>query len=125
MNSYLQEVVDLHQLIEARFARGEGSLEAMMEHFVPSFSMVSPAGLQFGLQDVEHLFERNTGSQPGLSIELRDLKTLHQWADGAMVSYREIHRAEGKDETVRVSTALLVLEAGRVKWRHLHETWAV
>lgn len=41
MNSYLQEVVDLHQLIEARFARGEGSLEAMMEHFVPSFSMVA------------------------------------------------------------------------------------
>lgn len=44
MNSYLQEVVDLHQLIEARFARGEGSLEAMMEHFVPSFSMVHPRG---------------------------------------------------------------------------------
>ena len=125
MNSYLQEVVDLHQLIEARFARGEGSVDTMMQRFVPSFSMVSPAGLQFGLQDVEQLFERNTGSQPGLNIELTDLETLHQWADGALVRYREIHSAEGKDDTVRVSTALLVLEAGRVKWRHLHETWAV
>lgn len=125
MNSYLQEVVDLHQLIEARFARGEGSLEAMMEHFVPSFSMVSPAGLQIGLRDVEQLFERNAGSQPGLNIELEDLETLHQWSDGALVRYREIHSAEGKDETVRVSTAVLVLGEGRVKWRHLHETWAV
>ncbi|MFA7894164.1 nuclear transport factor 2 family protein [Pseudomonas putida] len=125
MNSYLQEVVDLHQLIEARFARGEGSVEAMMQHFLPNFSMVSPAGLQFGLQDVEQLFERNAGSQPGLNIELKDLESLHQWADGALVRYREIHSAEGKDETIRVSTAVLVREEGRVKWLRLHETWAV
>ena len=125
MNSYLQEVVELHQLIEARFARGEGSVDTMMQRFEPDFSMVSPAGLQIGLRDVEQLFERNAGSLPGLNIELKDLETLHQWADGALVKYREIHSAEGKDDTVRVSTALLVLEAGRVKWRHLHETWAV
>lgn len=125
MNSYLQEVVDLHHLIEARFARGEGSVEAMMQHFTPDFSMVSPGGLQFELRDVEQLFNRNAGIQPGLSIELRDLEALHQWADGAVVRYREIHRAEGKSETVRVSTALLVLIEDRVKWRHLHETWAL
>lgn len=34
MNSYLQEVVDLHHLIEARFAQGEGSVEAIMQHSI-------------------------------------------------------------------------------------------
>nr|WP_314482752.1 DUF4440 domain-containing protein [uncultured Pseudomonas sp.] len=124
MDKYLQEVIDLHALIEAWFARGEGAVEAMVERFQPEFTMVAPSGQQVDLQAVEQLFEHKAGSQPGLVIELRELETLHQWAEGAMVRYREIHCVNGSDETVRVSTALLLQVEDQVKWRHLHETWA-
>ncbi|WP_176509234.1 MULTISPECIES: DUF4440 domain-containing protein [Pseudomonas] len=124
MNPYLQEVIDLHVLIEALFARGEGQVEAMVERFTAEFSMITPTGLQVCLQDVANLFATRAGSQPGLTIELSGLETLAQWPEGAMVRYQETHRLPGQDATTRRSTALFSLQGDRVLWRHLHETWA-
>ena len=39
MNRYLKEVIDLHVLIEVLFARGEGSVAAMVERFHADFSI--------------------------------------------------------------------------------------
>ncbi|MFZ5937305.1 hypothetical protein ACOKS3_21065 [Pseudomonas sp. HS6-2] len=124
MNPYLQEVIDLHVLIEALFARGEGQVEAMIERFTPDFSMITPTGLQVCLQDVSTLFAKRAGSQPGLTIELTGLETLAQGPDGAVVRYQETHRQPGQDTKTRLSTALFSLQGDRVLWRHLHETWA-
>jgi len=124
MNLYLQEVVDLHVLIEAIFATGEGQVESMVERFHPDFSMVTPTGLQVSRQDVAALFVQRAGGQPGLTIELTELETLAQWPEGAVVRYREIHRLPGEDAKTRISTALFGLEGDRALWRHLHETWA-
>lgn len=124
MNPYLQEVIDLHELIEALFARGEGQVEAMIERFTPDFSMITPTGLQVCLQDVASLFAKRAGGQPGLTIELTALETLTQWPQGALIRYRETHRLPGQDATTRISTALFSLQRERPLWRHLHETWA-
>ncbi|POG10050.1 hypothetical protein BGP84_10045 [Pseudomonas putida] len=124
MNPYLQEVIDLHVLIEALFARGEGQVEAMIERFTPDFSMITPTGLQVCLQDVSALFAKRAGSQPGLTIELTGLETLAQGPDGAVVRYQETHRQPDQDTKTRLSTALFSLQGDRVLWRHLHETWA-
>ncbi|MFJ4443503.1 DUF4440 domain-containing protein [Pseudomonas sp. NPDC089422] len=124
MNPYLQEVIDLHVLIEALFARGEGQVEAMIERFTPDFSMITPTGVQVCLQDVATLFATRAGSQPGLTIELTGLETLAQWPQGAVVRYRETHRQPSQDAKTRISTAVLSPQGDRVLWRHLHETWA-
>ena len=124
MNRYLKEVIDLHVLIEALFARGEGSVAAMVERFHADFAMVTPAGAQVGLGDVSSLCARRAGSQPGLSIEVAELKTIAQWSEGAVVCYRETHHLPGQKAKARISTALLSAEGGRVLWRHLQETWA-
>ncbi|NIF28521.1 hypothetical protein F3J44_19315 [Pantoea sp. Tr-811] len=124
MNPYFQEVIDLHLLIEALFARGEGQVGAMIERFTADFTMVTPTGLQVGLQDVATLFATRAGGQPGLTIELTELETLAQWPEGAVIRYRETHRLPGQDAKTRISTALFSLQRGHVLWQHLHETWA-
>ncbi|OUM22651.1 hypothetical protein [Pseudomonas putida] len=124
MNPYLQEVVDLHVLIEALFARGEGAVESMVERFHPEFSMVTPNGLQVSLKDVATLFAQRAGSQPGLAIELIGLESLAQWPEGALIRYQETHRLPGQSAKTRISTALFSVQGGRILWRHLHETWA-
>ncbi|MFJ2982898.1 MULTISPECIES: DUF4440 domain-containing protein [unclassified Pseudomonas] len=124
MNPYLEEVVELHVLIEALFARGEGTVAAMVERFHPDFSMVTPTGIQVGLTEVGTLFTQRSGAQPGLKIELAELETLAQWPEGALVRYHEIHRTPGQAAKTRISTALFSHLDDRVVWRHLHETWA-
>jgi len=124
MNPYLQEVIDLHEQIEALLRAGEAQVEAMVERFHPDFSMITPSGVEVGLQDVAVLFAQRAGSQPGLSIELTELQALAQWPDGALIRYRETHRLPGQDATTRISTALFSLQGDQVLWLHLHETWA-
>jgi len=124
MNPYLQEVIDLHEQIEALFSAGEAQVEAMVERFHPDFSMITPSGIEVGLQDVAALFAQRAGSQPGLSIELTELQALAQWPDGALIRYRETHRLPAQGATTRISTALFSLQGDQVLWRHLHETWA-
>lgn len=125
MNSYMQEVIDLHILIEATFAKGEDQIEAMLKRFHPDFSMITPTGVQVSLEEVAALFSQRTGSQPGLTIEVSDMETLVTWPEGAMIRYQETHRTPENSEKKRISTALFRLEGERVLWRHLHETWAV
>ncbi|MDP9524082.1 DUF4440 domain-containing protein [Pseudomonas putida] len=124
MNRYLKEVIDLHLLIEALFARGEGSVAAMVDRFHADFAMVTPAGAEVGLGDVSTLFAHRAGSQPGLSIEVAELETIAQWPEGAVVCYRETHHLPGQKTKTRISTALFSAGGERVLWRHLQETWA-
>jgi len=124
MNSYMQEVIDLHILIEASFAKGEGQIEAMLERFHPDFSMITPTGLQASRTEIGALFSQRAGSQPGLTIEVSDMETLVAWPGGAVIRYQETHRISGQSDKKRISTALFSREGESVLWRHLHETWA-
>ncbi|MDR6714905.1 hypothetical protein J2W83_004542 [Pseudomonas hunanensis] len=124
MNPYLQEVIDLHVMIEALFAKGDAQVEAMLERFHPDFSMITPTGVQVSLQEVATLFTQRSGSQPGLIVEVTEMETLAQWQEGAVIRYRETHYLPAQDAKTRISTALLSHQGERVLWRHLHETWA-
>lgn len=123
MNGYMQEVIDLHILIEATFAKGERRTEAMLQRFHPDFSMITPAGVQVSLEQLAALFNQRAGSQPGLTIEVSDMETLAEWPEGAVIRYQETHQIPEQSEKKRISTALFSLEGERVLWRHLHETW--
>ncbi|MHA6195356.1 DUF4440 domain-containing protein [Pseudomonas wadenswilerensis] len=124
MNGYMQEVIDLHILIEATFAKAEGRIETMLERFHPDFSMIAPTGDQWSLEELAALFNQRAGSQPGLTIGVSDMETLAEWSEGAVIRYQETHRIPDQSERKRISTALFSLEGERVLWRHLHETWA-
>ncbi|PVZ12654.1 MULTISPECIES: nuclear transport factor 2 family protein [unclassified Pseudomonas] len=122
MSQYLAEVIDLHILIEALFARGEGSSAALMEHFDPSFTMVTTAGAAISLDQVSALFHSQAAKQPGLQIEVSNVDILAEWKTGAVVSYRETHTTAGNPSRSRFSTALFSLVNGKAVWRHLQET---
>lgn len=122
MSQYIAEVIDLHILIEALFARGEGSSVALMEHFDPSFTMVTTAGAAISLEQVSALFKNQTGKQPGLQIEVSNIEILAEWGTGATVSYRETHITAGQTPRSRLSTALFSRVNGKTLWRHLQET---
>ncbi|WEK28578.1 MAG: DUF4440 domain-containing protein [Candidatus Pseudomonas phytovorans] len=124
MNRYLKEVIDLHELIEALFANGEGAVAAMVERFHSDFTMVTPGGAQVGLREISSLFTQRAGAQPGLSIEVFGLETIAQWPEGAVVQYCETHHLPGQQAKTRISTAVFSVEGGRPLWRHLQETWA-
>jgi hypothetical protein len=122
VSQYITEVIDLHILIEALFARGEGSSAALMEHFDPSFTMVTTGGVAIAVEQVATLFDGQIGKQPGLQIEVSEVETLAEWETGAVVAYRETHRTRGQPPRSRLSTALFTLESGKPLWRHLQET---
>ncbi|HAC69563.1 MAG TPA: hypothetical protein DCP19_17440 [Pseudomonas sp.] len=124
MTRYLDEVVDLHLLIEAFFSRGEGDVASLIERFHPDFSMITTTGNHIDLSHLAQMFGNRIGTQPGLTIELSEFKTLAEWGDGSLVGYRETHHVKGGDSRSRLSTALLLVREGRVLWRHLHETWS-
>jgi hypothetical protein len=122
VNQYITEVIDLHVLIEALFSRGEGSSAALMEHFDPSFTMVTTAGAAISINQVSALFQSQTGKQPGLQIEVSQVEILAEWEKGAVVGYRETHRTAGQSSRSRLSTALFNRVNGKAVWRHLQET---
>ncbi|RMW09874.1 hypothetical protein ALP03_00052 [Pseudomonas amygdali pv. tabaci] len=96
MSQYITEVIDLHILIEALFARAEGSSAALMQHFDSSFTMVTTTGFAISVEQVSALFNSQIDKQLGLQIEVSNVVLLAEWENGAAVSYCETHQAPGQ-----------------------------
>ena len=123
MNIYLDEVLNAHTLIENWLGAGAGDLQDLLCRFSPRFSMITPAGSHMDHEALSRLFTAQRKGRPGLSIRIDSMVLLEEWSHGAVVTYRERQHSPQSEETVRWSTAVFVLENGRLVWRHLHETW--
>ena len=123
MNMYLDEVLNAHTLIENWLGKGSGDLQDLLCRFSPRFSMITPAGSCLDHEALSRLFTVQRNGRPGLAIHIDSMVLLEEWPQGAVVTYRERQHSPQCGTTVRWSTAVFVLEHGRLAWRHLHETW--
>ncbi|CDG85995.1 hypothetical protein [Janthinobacterium agaricidamnosum] len=126
-NPYFLEVIDTHVLIR-QWLGGESSdpqvCAALLARFSPDYSMVGTGGQRLDFMKLSGFFRSAAGSRPGLEIGLSDLTLLQQSASGAVVAYRESQSLPGGDLTARLSTVVFDRDgAGKLLWRHLHETW--
>ncbi len=120
-----QEAIDLHVLLQAWFrAEGDASLDDVLAHFDPGFTMITTAGALLSFEQVSAMFAKSRGARPGLVMEVIDPLARHTATGSALVTYLERQTQDGKS-TLRWSSGLLLHRPERANpvWRHLHETW--
>ena len=84
----------------------------------------APLGRTLDIDALRALFQTAGGTKPGFRIELSELRGIALHSQGATLSYREQQTDASGVHTDRRSTVVFErTEAGRVLWRHLHETF--
>jgi hypothetical protein len=88
--------------------------------------MITPEGQFVGREEIIQGIQAARGAlAASLTIDIRDIRTLWQEGDAALLSYIEQQYRDGRT-TRRRSSALLLREPSAprgILWRHLQETW--
>ncbi|MCH8951221.1 MAG: hypothetical protein IID49_03700 [Proteobacteria bacterium] len=110
---------------DAAFARG------LADHLHPDFEIVLPSGTVHDRDGLLTPIRQAWGANPGFSATVRDLRLLGQWMPGesgaglVLAAYVEVQtgaRNTTPADNLRHATVLFERLAGRLVWRHLHET---
>lgn len=122
-----REVVALHEFFMAWFRPGPTpDFRACERAFHPDFRMITPAGRLLSRSEIIQGIQAARGAlQESLTIDIRDIRTLWQEGDAALLAYIEQQYRDGRT-TRRRSSALLLREPSAprgILWRHLQETW--
>lgn len=128
MTSLAQEakhsVVVLHQLIERIFNQSgstDDSIELLLSHFHPDFTMVTPQGKQLDLNATEVLFRQLRGQREGMRIATSEHAIISQQSQEVTIQYRELQMMNGNNQS-RISLAVLDCSTSIPRWRYLQET---
>lgn len=128
MTSLAQEarhsVVVLHQLIERIFNHADhndDSIDLFLSHFHPEFSMVTPQGKRFDLNEMEALFRQLRGQRKGMRIAISDYRVISEHQQEITIQYRELQMMNGINQS-RISLAVLDCTTSIPRWRYLQET---
>lgn len=118
------EIVALHQVFErALGAPGEDATARFEAAFDPGFSMVPPTGRRLDRAETLAFLREARGSRgEGFRIAIEDIAVLHAAPPLMLMHYVERQWVRGA-ETARRATALLRVEADRVRWLAVQETW--
>ncbi len=127
----LQEVIDLHVLIENLFRGNVKDIKKakteFLEHFDKDFYMITPSGTILDLVKLSNWYPSSLNARPGNKIEIVNFK-LHDFTNEyALVTYEE-KQTFAEQFLHRISTALLIPSIKTVSgfvWKHLHETWVI
>jgi hypothetical protein len=124
-----REIEALHQFFEdwlsgerpetaAAFRRVDRALR-------PGFRLVHPSGAERSRDDILTGLRGAHGSQPGLTIEIRNVQLCGAGAQLLAATYEEWQRSADTEDG-RLSTVVFARhpEAPHgLRWRHVHETW--
>jgi len=103
----------------------------LTSHFHPDFEIILPSGTAMQLDTLLATIVRARGSNPDFPIEIHDVRVLGEWPQDEsgsgliMAGYVEAQfgaRNSIPPENLRISTVLFERTAGRLLWRHVHET---
>jgi hypothetical protein len=106
---------------DAVFARG------LADHFHPDFEIVLPSGTVHDRDGILTPLRQAWGTNPGFRTVVRDVRVLGEWPGAGLVLAAYVEAQTGARNTtpadnLRHSTVLFERIAGRLVWRHLHET---
>jgi hypothetical protein len=122
MKVYTTEIIDAHIAIEAWLGHGEGDGAALMARFSDAFTMITPGGATLDKPALVNFFQAQRAARTGLSIRVDDVELLAEWESGAVLRYRETQQLPEQLAQQRWSTVVFEKDAGKLMWRHLHET---
>ena len=126
------EIEALHDFFTAWFngtlpESGEVFAQSLADHFHPDFEIVLPSGTVHDRGGILTPVRRGWGTNPGFSATVRDVRVLGEWPAAGLVlaAYVEVQtgaRNTTPADNLRHSTVLFERVAGRLVWRHVHET---
>lgn len=119
------EVVELHDLFDAWFRDGVGSLDRFEATMDPSFTIISPSGRLATAAEIVEAVRAGRGRAPDQQISTGDHELLLATDDVVVARYVEQQR------TATVSSrrwSTVVFRRDRtmpngVRWLTVHETW--
>ena len=125
-----QEVVELHDMIEAWLAGSIPNTDEAYQRFSDAmagdFEIISPLGKRSDRDAIISLLRTAHGSREApFSVAIKNLRTRLLSPPLALLTYEEWQYEKGK-ATARLSTVLLRDDPSRpggVAWVHLQETW--
>ena len=105
----------------------EAFAQGLADHLHPNFEIVLPSGTVHDRDGLLIPIRKAWGTNPGFSATVRDVRILGEWPSAGLVlaAYVEVQtgaRNTTPADNLRHATVLFERAAGRLVWRHLHET---
>jgi hypothetical protein len=126
------EIEALHDFLTGWFSGAlpegdEAFARGLADHLQPDFEIVLPSGTVHDRDGLLTPIRQAWGTNPGFSTTVRDVRVLGEWPAAGLVlaAYVEVQtgaRNTTPADNLRRSTVLFERRAGRLLWRHLHET---
>ena len=126
------EVEALHDFFTAWFGGAlpesdEVFTDGLADHFHPDFEIVLPSGTVHDRDGILTPIRQAWGANPGFRAVVRDVRVLGEWPGAGLVLAAYVEAQTGARNTtpadnLRHSTVLFERVAGRLVWRHVHET---
>lgn len=124
-----REIEVLHQFFEG-WLSGERpetkeAFRRVDRALAPAFRLLHPSGTERSRDDILTGLRGAHGSQPGLTIEIRNVQLCGAGAQLLAATYEEWQRSADTEDG-RLSTVVFARhpEAPHgLRWRHVHETW--
>ena len=134
------EIEVLHDFFTGWFSgtlpeSGEVFAHGLGDHLHPEFEIVLPSGTVCDRDGLLTPVRQAWGTNPDFRAVVRDVRVLGEWPHGksggesgaglVLATYVEVQtsaRNTTPADNLRHATALFERRAGRLVWRHLHET---
>jgi len=130
------EVETLHDFFTGWFSgalpeSGEAFARGLADHLHPAFEIVLPSGTVHDRNGILTPVRQAWGTNPDFCTVVRDVRVLGEWMPGksaaglVLAAYVEAQtgaRNTTPADNLRHATVLFERIAGRLVWRHLHET---
>jgi hypothetical protein len=123
------EIEDLHQFFEGwlsgRLPNTEAAFERVERALESDFQLIHPSGEWRDREEILTGLRRAHKSQPGLDIEIRDVRLRASGEDLVLATYEEWQQSESGFDG-RLSTVAFHpggQAPNGLRWAHVHETW--
>jgi hypothetical protein len=129
-----REVEELHQFfkdwLSGSLPETEEAFKRVERALTPDFQLIHPSGRRQRREEILSGLRRAHGSQPSLTIEIREATLLQHGKETAIATYEEWQGSNDRTDG-RISTVAFRLNPSRSNpeapkdliWQHVHETW--
>lgn len=124
-----REIEALHQFFEdwlsGECPNTDATLERLRRALAPEFRLIHPSGRWTTRADILAGLRDRHGRQPGLTIDIRDVRLRQATDEIAVATYEEWQESKASTDG-RLSTVTFRREADApngLRWLHVHETW--
>jgi Uncharacterized protein conserved in bacteria len=129
----VREIESLHQFFEGWLSGGllntDEAFRRLDQALAPEFQLIHPSGEWRSRDDILTGLRQAYSCQPGLTIEIEDVRLRQEREELVVATYEEWQLSERK-EGGRLSTVVFARRSegpegnpNGLRWLHVHETW--